>query len=99
MHERSKNFQEISSFSSDNTNILTNENNNLDQNNLNIFLTGVNSNYCNIFFYYPIGNTRSRDLLRELPNDINKTSILLLGCGDMRHILNTLTSNPKTKQS
>jgi hypothetical protein len=50
-------------------------------------------------FFYPIGNTPAVSLTQDLPPGEN-ANILLLGCGDVRHILFTIhmeqqTSNPR----
>ncbi|KAI0642476.1 hypothetical protein C8Q79DRAFT_1002903 [Trametes meyenii] len=45
------------------------------------------------YFFYPIGNTSAVCLTRDLPPE-EDASILLLGCGDPRHILYTIFSEP-----
>lgn len=40
-------------------------------------------------FFYPIGNTPAVCLTQDLPLK-NKADLLLLGCGDVRHILFTI---------
>lgn len=42
--------------------------------------------------FYAIGNSPAVDLTRYLPQDV-KADILLLGCGDVRHILFTAFVN------
>ncbi|KAL0939758.1 mynd finger family protein [Colletotrichum truncatum] len=39
-------------------------------------------------FFYPVGNTPALNLARALPQGLD-VSLLLLGCGDVRHILHT----------
>lgn len=41
----------------------------------------------NIGFLYPFGNTPAKNLLNTCPVDLEKVSLLLLGCGDPRHVL------------
>lgn len=46
-------------------------------------------------FFYPIGNTPAVSLTQELPPH-EKADILLLGCGDVRHILFTINNEQKS---
>lgn len=41
------------------------------------------------YFFYPIGNTSAVSLARDLAPEEN-ANILLLGCGDPRHVLYTI---------
>lgn len=45
------------------------------------------------YFFYPIGNTSAMSLTRDIApeEDVN---LLLLGCGDPRHVLYTLYNEP-----
>ncbi|TBU65167.1 hypothetical protein BD310DRAFT_866887 [Dichomitus squalens] len=45
------------------------------------------------YFFYPIGNTSAVCLTRDLPPE-EHADILILGCGDPRHILYTIFSEP-----
>ncbi|KAF3903037.1 hypothetical protein AA313_de0204304 [Arthrobotrys entomopaga] len=49
-------------------------------------------------FFYPIGNTPALNLAAHLPPEID-ADVLLLGCGDLRHILFTLFTESHAKQS
>ena len=40
-------------------------------------------------FFYPIGNTPAVSLTQNFPPE-KKADVLLLGCGDIRHILFTI---------
>lgn len=42
-------------------------------------------------FFYPIGNTPAVSLTQDLPSH-EKADVLLLGCGDVRHILFTINN-------
>jgi hypothetical protein len=54
--------------------------------------------YASLFVYfYPIGNTPAVCLTQGLPPG-KKADILLLGCGDVRHILFTLHCDSKGHQ-
>jgi len=47
-------------------------------------------------FFYPVGNTPAVSLTQDLPS--NKTAdILLLGCGDVRHILFTIHNEQESR--
>ena len=43
------------------------------------------------YFFYPIGNTSAVSLTRHLPPQ-ERANLLLLGCGDPRHVLYTIFS-------
>ena len=45
------------------------------------------------YYLYAMGNTSAVCLTRDLPPEEN-ADILLLGCGDPRHVLYTLYSEP-----
>jgi hypothetical protein len=45
-----------------------------------------------ITFFYPVGNTSAVCLTENLPPE-SKADILLLACGDPRHILYTIYAN------
>lgn len=47
------------------------------------------------FFFYPFGNTSAKRLTAYLAPDQGIASILLLGCGDFRHVLFTCWSHEK----
>ncbi|KAI0630923.1 hypothetical protein C8Q77DRAFT_1062112 [Trametes polyzona] len=47
------------------------------------------------YFFYPIGNTSAVCLTRDLPSE-EDADILLLGCGDPRHVLYTVFSELET---
>lgn len=54
--------------------------------------------YANLLaYFYPIGNTPAVCLTQGLPPE-KKADILLLGCGDVRHILFTLHCDSKGHQ-
>ncbi|KAK6537118.1 hypothetical protein TWF694_011317 [Orbilia ellipsospora] len=47
-------------------------------------------------YFYPIGNTPALNLASHLPLEVD-ADVLLLGCGDLRHILFTLFTETNTK--
>lgn len=47
-------------------------------------------------FFYPIGNTPAVSLAQDLPPK-EKADILLLGCGDLRHILFTINNEQEVR--
>ncbi|CAG8374371.1 unnamed protein product [Penicillium salamii] len=47
-------------------------------------------------FFYPIGNTPAVSLTQDLPPK-EKADILLLGCGDLRHILFTINNEQEVR--
>eukprot|EP01041_Mallomonas_annulata_P000540 gene540-1033_t len=47
----------------------------------------------NALNFYPMGNSPAKFLLETVPIDAVRANILLLGCGDNRHILYTCSSN------
>ena len=50
------------------------------------------------YYFYPIGNTSAVSLIRDLPPE-EHANVLLLGCGDPRHILYTIYSEADACQS
>lgn len=48
-------------------------------------------------FFYPIGNTPAVSLAQDLPSG-TKADILLLGCGDVRHILFTVNNEQGARE-
>jgi NADH/NAD ratio-sensing transcriptional regulator Rex len=47
-------------------------------------------------FFYPVGNTPAVSLTQDLPSN-KKADILLLGCGDVRHILFTIQNEQESR--
>ena len=53
------------------------------------------SQFANIVtFFYPLGNTPAVSLTQNLPLE-REANVLLLGCGDIRHILFTVHTDRK----
>lgn len=48
-------------------------------------------------FFYPVGNTPAVSLTQDLPSG-TKADILLLGCGDVRHILFTINNEQEARE-
>lgn len=57
--------------------------------------------YSHQVLFYPFGNTPAKNLLKNVPNSLRNNRILLLGCGDTRHIWFTCWSRsmPKAMQN
>eukprot|EP00961_Rhodomonas_salina_P299947 3939355-Rhodomonas_salina.4 len=55
-----------------------------------VFMSPSVAVYQNFAWFYPIGNTRPRFLAEHCPSHIPCARVLLLGCGDPRHILFTV---------
>ena len=53
----------------------------------------------NIIFFYAFGNTPARLLTRHFPTESPVCRILLLGCGDLRHIFFTLWTHLKSRSA
>ena len=47
-------------------------------------------------FFYPVGNTPAVSLTQDLPAR-EKADLLLLGCGDLRHILFTINNEQEVR--
>jgi hypothetical protein len=47
-------------------------------------------------FFYPVGNTPAVSLTQDLPTT-KKADLLLLGCGDVRHILFTIHNEQESR--
>ena len=45
-------------------------------------------------FFYPLGNTPALSLIQDLPFE-NNAEVLILGCGDIRHVLFTAYADRK----
>lgn len=48
--------------------------------------------WMNINYFYPFGNTPAKQLMHNVPAYVDCAKLLLLGCGDPRHILFTVWS-------
>ena len=89
------------SISHENVRLLDKDNNdgtsetfikNIDRNSVSNCSFSINPTYRiweNISFFYPFGNTPAKLLTRNIPVDQPSANILLLGCGDPRHVLFT----------
>jgi hypothetical protein len=51
--------------------------------------------WANKGFFYPFGNTPAKSLLQHVPADQACANLLLLGCGDPRHLLYSAYCNQK----
>jgi Domain of unknown function (DUF4470) len=54
--------------------------------------------YRGVHFFYPIGNTSAFCLTKDVAPEV-PANILLLGCGDTRHILYTIFSENRSSKS